>query len=88
MQFQLLSDWAAGSGAYQYIPVGEILDGVVVNGALTDIRWHGQSFGTALPREAMALDQPAADELSRQHPEALFLLRAVPPAVIRAVVNV
>jgi hypothetical protein len=33
--------------------------------------------------EAMALDQEAADELSRQHPEHLHLLKAVPPAVIR-----
>jgi hypothetical protein len=89
MQFQLIGDWAAGSNAWEYIPNGEVLDGIVDgNGNLTGIRWHGQSFGSALPREATALDQAAADELSRQHPEALYLLRALPPAVMRAVVNV
>jgi hypothetical protein len=38
--------------------------------------------------EAQALDQNAADELSRQHPEHLYLLRAQSPAVIRQLVNI
>jgi hypothetical protein len=87
--WQLLTDWSAGSGPSQHIAAGEILRGITDRyGALTAIRWRDQTFGTALPMEAMALDQAAADELSRQHPERLFLLRAVSPATIRQLVNV
>jgi hypothetical protein len=84
--WQLLTDWAAGSGPGQHVPAGEILQGVCDRyGSLVAIRWRDQTFGTALPMEACALDQKAADELSRQHGERLFMLRAVRPAVIRAV---
>jgi hypothetical protein len=84
MRWQLTGDWAAGNGAGQHIPVGEIIEGITDKyDRLTGIRWHGQDFGPALPQEAMALDQAAADELSRQHPDHLHLLRALPPAVIR-----
>jgi hypothetical protein len=83
--WQLLTDWHAS--ALHHIPQGDIVQGVTDKyGKLTGFRWRGETLpvaSTALPREAMALDQLAADELSRQHPDALFLLRAVSPAVIR-----
>jgi hypothetical protein len=36
---------------------------------------------------AMAMDQAAADQLSLQFPEHLYLLRAQSPATIRQLVN-
>jgi hypothetical protein len=55
-------------------------------GKLTGIRANGQTFGPALPMEAAALDQKAADLLALQHGNhQLHMLRATPPAVIRAV---
>jgi hypothetical protein len=84
MKWSLLTDWAAGNGPAQHLPVGSVIEGVCDRfGNLTAIRWQGEYFGPALPQEAMALDQPAADELARQHPEHLHLLRALAPAVIR-----
>ena len=89
MQWQLTADWAANSSPLGFVPAGEILTGVTDRtGTLTDIRWQGQSFGTALPLEACACDQAAADVLSTQFPEQLFLLRATPPAIIRPLINV
>jgi hypothetical protein len=87
--WQLWADWHASAGPNGHVPAGEILQGVTDKyGTLTGIRWRDQTFGTALPMEACAMDQQAADELSRQHPEHLYLLRAQSPAVIRQLVNV
>jgi hypothetical protein len=84
MKWQLLGDWAAGSGAAQHIPVGSVIEGRTdKNGALVSIHWQGQEFAPALPLEAMALDQGAADQLARQHPEFLHLLRAAEGNVIK-----
>jgi hypothetical protein len=84
MKWQLLTDWSAGSGAGQHIPVGSVIEGVTDrNGTLTAIRWQGQEFPPALPLEAMALDQAAADQLAKQHPNYLHLLRAAEGNVIR-----
>jgi hypothetical protein len=84
--WSLLTDWAAGSGPGEHVPAGSVLQGVTDKyGKLTGIRWGSATFRPHLPREAMALDQQAADELVRQHWEFPHLLRALPPAVIRAV---
>jgi hypothetical protein len=74
------------------VPVGDIVEGTTDGmGNLTSLTWNGAPLplaSPALPLNAMALDQSAADVLSLQFPEHLYLLRAQSPAVIRALVNV
>jgi hypothetical protein len=84
MRWKLLTDWAASSAAGGHIPAGEIIEGVKdKSGRLARLLWNRHYFDTALPLEALALDQAAADELARQHPDWLHRLSALPPAVIR-----
>ena len=70
-----------------HIGPGEIIDGITDKwGALIGFRWQGGKLpvaSTALPLNACAMDQDAADVLSTQFPAQLHLLRADPPAVIR-----
>jgi hypothetical protein len=74
------------------IPIGDTVEGTTdVDGNLVSLRWNGAPLplaSPALPLNACALDQGAADILSLQFPELLYLLRAQPPAVIRQLVNV
>jgi hypothetical protein len=74
------------------LPIGETIEGTTnVNGNLVRLTWNGATLplaSPALPLNAMALDQAAADILSTQFPELLYLLRAQSPAVIRQLVNV
>jgi hypothetical protein len=74
------------------VPIGDTVEGTTdVDGNLVRLTWNGAVLplaSPALPLNAMALDQPAADILSRSFPEFLYLLRAQSPAVIRALVNV
>jgi hypothetical protein len=75
-----------------HIGPGEIIEGITDKwGALMGFRWNGAMLpvaSTALPLNACAMDQPAADVLALQFPEHLHLLRAQSPAVIRQLVNV
>jgi hypothetical protein len=85
----MLAPWPVS--AMHHVQAGDIVQGIMSRGKLVGFRWNNETLpvaSTALPREAMALDQQAADELARQHPEHLYLLRAQSPAVIRALVNV
>jgi hypothetical protein len=74
------------------VPIGDVIEGVTNrNGTLVSLTWNGSALpvlSPALPLNAMAMDQASADELSRQHPFHLHLLRAQSPAVIRQLVNV
>jgi hypothetical protein len=73
------------------VPVGDVIEGITSKGALIGFRWNGATLplaSTALPLNAMAMDQEAADVLSTQFPEHLHLLRAQSPAIIRSLVNV
>jgi hypothetical protein len=77
--------------AKHHIPVGDVIEAITRGGKLIGFRWNGETLpvvSTALPLNACACDQDAADELSRQHPERLFMLRATPPAVIRQLVTI
>jgi hypothetical protein len=74
------------------VPVGDVIEGITDrSGALVSLTWNGATLplaSPAVPMNAMALDQPAADVLSTQFPEQLYLLRAQSPAVIRPLINV
>jgi hypothetical protein len=74
------------------VQVGDIVEGTTDGlGNLVGLTWNGTALpvaSPALPLNACALDQAAADVLSLQFPEHLFLLRAQSPAVIRQLVNV
>jgi hypothetical protein len=78
--------------ALHMVQVGDTITGSTdVDGNLVSLSWQGATLplaSPALPMNAMALDQPAADILSRSFPEFLYLLRAQSPAVIRQLVNV
>jgi hypothetical protein len=73
------------------VPIGEVIEGTTDGmGNLVSLTWNGTALpvaSPALPLNACALDQDAADVLSRSFPEFLFLLRAQSPAVIRQLVN-
>jgi hypothetical protein len=75
-----------------HVPVGDVIEAITDKwGKLVGFSWNGAPLpvaSTALPLNAMAMDQEAADILSLQFPEFLYLLRAQSPAVIRQLVNV
>ena len=77
MRFQLMSDWPVEAWC---VPVGTILDceiaetGEIVRAPL----WNGNALPLPIPMNAMALDQDAADGLSRSYPQHLYLLHCVP----------
>jgi hypothetical protein len=74
------------------VQVGDEIEGTTdVDGNLVRLTWNGALLplaSPAVPMNAMALDQPAADVLSTQFPEQLYLLRAQAPAIIRPLINV
>jgi hypothetical protein len=84
------NDWPAS--ALCMVPVGDTIEGSVdVDGNLVKLTWNGALLplaSPAVPLNACACDQDAADILSRSFPEALYRLRATPPAIIRPLINV
>ena len=78
MKVQLLGGWPCGQFL---IPSDTILDDA-------DPAWAGVLAANPLPINAIALDQDAADALSRTYPHDLDRLRAGPGVTIRKLVNV
>jgi hypothetical protein len=85
MRWQICdAPWPAS--VLHHIGPGEIIEAITAKGKLVGFRWGSETLpvaSTALPMNACALDQAAADELVRQFPDLTYRLRAEPPAVIQ-----
>jgi hypothetical protein len=86
-EFVLRGDWPVGG--QWLIPNGTAITVPAdrLQGYATTT-WHGIALPLPLPMEATALNQAAADMLSRWHPHCLHLLHAKNGAIIRSLINV